>query len=190
MIYLTGDTYNVKIYFQGGKKLNINYHYYTVKTLARHAGFDESKAQYIAYFSQYVDDYKLGSPFIVGTKPPDFFFKNKLALELGKDKWVFMPCITGVSVTESIYEDYQLYTLMPFHFIMSRSHNETFNISNRRELCCVEANRDDSLLINNLLTQTIQETDVNDNNSLMALGMLLHTYADTYAQCGFSEFKG
>jgi hypothetical protein len=186
---LTGNIGSGKIYYRG-QQVNINYHYYTIKTLARYAGFDDSKAQYIAYFSQYIDDYKLGSPFIVGTKPPDFFLKNNLALKLGSDKWVFLPCPTGINVMGSIDPSYQLHTLMPFHFIMSRQYNEMFNISSRRDLCCVVANQEDSLLINSLMEQTVQGTDVNDKNSLMALGMLIHTYADTYAHCGFSGFNG
>ncbi|MCL2293881.1 MAG: hypothetical protein FWC36_03340 [Spirochaetes bacterium] len=171
--------------------MNINYHYYTIKTLACHAGFDDKTAQFIAYFSQQIDDYIMGSPFITGTKPPDFFIKNRLALELNKDKWVFLPCPTGINVIKSISHNNQLYTLMPFHFIMSKPKDELYNtVSNRSSLRCVAANECDSLLINNLMKQTVRETDVNDKFSLMALGMLLHTYADTYAHCGFSGFHG
>jgi hypothetical protein len=38
--------------------MDINFHYFAVKTLALHAGFLEFEAQIIAEYSQYVDDYE------------------------------------------------------------------------------------------------------------------------------------
>ncbi|MDR2547334.1 MAG: hypothetical protein LBC96_07485 [Lachnospiraceae bacterium] len=169
--------------------MNINYHYYTIKTLARHAGFNDEDAQYIAYFSQEVDNFILSSPLIVDVKPPEFFFKHKLAHKLGKDKWVFMPCPTGINVAGSITGRYQQNTLMPFHFLMPVPYNMSSG-GDRRVYRCLPANHSEDLLINRMVKRLIKDADVSDKNTLMALGMLLHTYADTYAHCWFSGFYG
>lgn len=53
--------------------MNISYHYYTVKTLAVKAGFDDGDAQVIAYYSQMVDDFVLSHRVIMKETPPSFF---------------------------------------------------------------------------------------------------------------------
>lgn len=170
--------------------MNINYHYYTIKTLAHHAGFNDDDAQYIAYFSQQIDDFIMNSPFIVEKEPPEFFIKNGLALKLNKSKWVFSPCPTGVNFISSVSHNYQTHTLMPFHFIMPVAYNELTNTLDRNVYRCQTANGGDTLLINRLMNQTVKTVNIKNKESLMALGMLLHTYADTYAHCGFSGFHG
>jgi hypothetical protein len=173
--------------------MDINYHYYTVKTLAAYAGFDAETAQYIAYFSQLVDDYILHSPFTVDTRPPDFFVKNRLARKVkagkGTDRWAFLPCATGFDVLRTVSAGYRLHTLMPFHFIMPREYKPHEN-TERSLYRCVSANRGDQLPINQLMRQSLSKASPEDKSSLMALGMLLHTFADTYAHEGFSGFKG
>ncbi len=42
--------------------MNIDFHYYTVKTIAFYAGFSLEEAQDIAFYSQYVDDYNAYTP--------------------------------------------------------------------------------------------------------------------------------
>lgn len=37
--------------------MDISFHYFAVKTVARAAGYDEQKAQRIAEFSQFIDDF-------------------------------------------------------------------------------------------------------------------------------------
>jgi len=170
--------------------MNINYHYYTIKTLASYAGFGEQDAQFISHFSQQIDDFIMGSPFIVSKEPPDFFLKNNLAQKLSKDKWVFLPCPTGVNIAASPSHGFQLHTLMPFHFIMPVAHNELSRNPDRSLYRCVTENEKDSLLINRLMEQRLESIDINDKTSLMALGMLIHSFADTYAHCGFSGFHG
>ena len=51
--------------------MDINFHYFAVKTIARFAGFSENEAQRIAGYSQFVDDY---NPFLNYTFEtiPDF----------------------------------------------------------------------------------------------------------------------
>ena len=170
--------------------MDINFHYYTIKTLATYAGFNAEDAQKIAYYSQQVDDFIMHSPFIIQVEPPDFFIKNGLAQKLSTNQWVFAPCTTGVSLLRSFSSAFQQSTLMPFHFITperatkrERSHVKNKKNINRADLRCIAANRKPSLLINALF-ETINPDDV------MALGMWLHTFADTYAHEGFSGFHG
>lgn len=168
----------------------INYHYFTVKTLARYAGLEEKTAQFIAYFSQYVDDYIIRKPFIVDREPPGFFLKNGLAAKLSKNRWVFAPCPTGFSLFNSRSHDYQLHTLMPFHFILRVPLFDLPQNANRNCYRCVIASQNDKLLINRLLQESVKKVDLKDKTSLMALGMMIHIFADTYSHNGFSGFHG
>ena len=54
--------------------MDINFHYFAVKTIARFAGFSENEAQRIAGYSQFVDDY---NPFLNYTFEtiPDFMLR-------------------------------------------------------------------------------------------------------------------
>jgi hypothetical protein len=170
--------------------MNINYHYYTIKTLARHAGFNEEAAQIVAHFSQRVDDFVLSSPIIVSGKPSDFFVENKLALELSSNNWLFLPCPTAASVVRGVSHNYQLRTLMPFHFIMDVPWSKCPVNADRSFLRCTAAKKGKDLLINRLVKGIVDKTKLDDEASLMALGVILHTFADTYAHDGFSGFHG
>ena len=170
--------------------MNINYHYFTIKTLAVHAGFDNKTAQRIAHFSQYIDDFIMSSPFIVDKEPPDFFIKNGLARKLLKNRWVFLPCTTGINMVRTFSSSYKLYTLMPFHFIMTKEHHKTPANVLRSEYRCVSAGQDSQLLINRLMDSTASAFSDEDTNTHMTLGMLFHVFADTYAHSEFSGFQG
>jgi len=163
--------------------VNINYHYYTVKTLAVHAGFTGETAQYIAYFSQHIDDFIMHSPFTLDSEPPDFFIKNRLACRLGRNRWAFLPCTTGINMLRTFSSGYRLTTLMPFHFIMSQPYNRLHKNAERSLFRCVTANQGRDLLINRL-------ADDLPPGDWMAMGMYLHTFADTFAHEGFSGFQG
>jgi len=170
--------------------MRVNYHYYTVKTLAHIAGFDDDTAQFIAYFSQYIDEFIMHEPFVVEGKPPEFFIQNGLARELYNHFWIFLPCPTGVNMTRTTSRNYQMHTLMPFHFIMPSVLTELPEASDRSKYRCRAANESDDLLIHRLMKKVTGAVNVRDKSSLMALGMLLHTFADTYSHCGFSGFRG
>ena len=43
-------------------QMNIDFHYFVIKTLACAAGFSEEDAQTIAYYSQQVDDFTKSAP--------------------------------------------------------------------------------------------------------------------------------
>ncbi|MCL2605278.1 MAG: hypothetical protein FWD90_12430 [Defluviitaleaceae bacterium] len=165
--------------------MNINYHYYTVKTLAVHAGFSPRDAQYIAYYSQYIDDFIMHSPFILDREPPAFFIENGLAKKLRahKPRWAFSPCATGINAVRTLSSGYRLTALMPFHFIMTQPYNSLHKNAERSLYRCVTANRGGNLLVNRLVEQA-------SRSHLMNLGMILHTLADSYAHEGFSGFQG
>jgi len=173
-----------------GDSMDINYHYYTIKTLAVHAGFEEEEAQFVAYFSQQVDDFIMHSPFIVDKEPPDFFLKNGLAKKINSNRWVFSPCTTGINILHTVSHSFQLDTLMPFHFIMPVVNYGVPQNIDRSFYRCKAANEQGNLLINQLVENTASSVKLNDKTSLMALGMILHTLSDTYAHCGFSGFHG
>ena len=65
--------------------MNSNYHYFTVKTLSRKAGFPEKDAQQIAYYSQQVDDFILYPPLFLEGAAGEAKLKNggaELAVEI------------------------------------------------------------------------------------------------------------
>jgi len=163
--------------------MKLNYHYHTVKTLAVAAGFDEHDAQYIAYYSQQVDDFILHSPFLVGERPPDFFVKNGLALKVKDNRWAFFPCCTGINALRTISSGYRQTTLLPFHFIPPKPYHDLPKQVERSAYRCVSANRGADLLINRILFDL-------DKRDLLALGMFLHTYADTFAHEFYSGLQG
>lgn len=126
------------------------------------------------------------SPFILETQPPDFFTENSFACKLRNNKgWAFSPCTTGINMMRTFSSGYRLMTLMPFHFIMPKPYNLLHKNAERSLYRCVTANRGKDLLINRLMDKALI-----GKPCFMSLGMLLHTFADTYAHEGFSGFAG
>lgn len=182
--------------------MNISFHYFLVKTLAHEACKVEnvpmeSRAQEIAYYSQLIDDYILCDTYIrlpKGYKPPEFFFKHKLAEEEKNpivrtatgSKWKFFPANTGipdvgVDMIKSITVSQQTYTFTPFHFIPPKPLTEMDHDSRNRYHYQCEKAGEKNILIDHLI-QEFKKMEP------MQLGMLLHTYADTYAHEKFSGF--
>lgn len=188
--------------------MNISYHYYTIKTLAVKAGFEEEEAQVIAFYSQMIDDFVLSNVLFLNSCPPDFFLKNGLARKVGEKEWLFLPCPTGIDMIKSVSHNYQRHTLVPFHFIPMTSLPEIERKQNTGELQTVEEMQDRQnfnrliyrcqradlqvdMLIVELLYQAVEAVKQEKSyGNLMRLGMTLHTYADTYAHCNFSGFHG
>lgn len=173
--------------------MNISYHYYTVKTLAVKAGFDEEEAQVIAYYSQMVDDFVLSHRVIMKETPPSFFVDNGMAEELDGGMWGFLPCPTGINFLKSVSHGYQKHTLVPFHFITARKlpdieRNPDFS---RLDYRCASAGERSNMLIHRIVRDAVQQVRQERTvKNLMRLGMALHTFADTYAHCHFSGFHG
>lgn len=173
--------------------MNICYHYYTIKTLAVKAGFSNEEAQQIAYYSQMVDDFHLSNMVIVKEKPPVFFLENNLAWQINGNKWGLIPCGTGIDFLKSLSVHYQEHTLVPFHFIPPKDLAALRNTENldRTFYRCVCAGEQKNMLIHEIVNEAAYAVkEQRSTKNLMALGMALHTYADTYAHCHFSGLHG
>ncbi len=173
--------------------MDINYHYFVVKTLACHAGFPEKDAQTIAYYSQQVDNYNLREPVCVERKPPQFFFERRYAKRAADDLWFLMPHPTGINMTASLGKEYRHTSLAPFHFIPARPFEELERKPDfsRKDYRCVPACDESAVLIRDIAAGAAEAVRKNRcNRSLIQLGMALHTYADTYAHCGYSGLEG
>lgn len=173
--------------------MNICYHYYTVKTLAVKAGFSDEEAQRIAYYSQMVDDFHLSNQVLLKEPPPEFFLKNNLAWRIGDHEWGMLPCATGIDFLKSLSVHYQEHTLAPFHFIPPKDLATLKNRedSERTDYRCVCAGERGDLLIHEIVNEAVQAVKVQRRGkNLMAMGMAIHTYADTYAHCHFSGLHG
>lgn len=174
--------------------MDIHYHYFVVKTLAVHSGFSEEEAQTIAYYSQQVDDFTKRQPMYVEGEPPEFFTKNGFAKKVKEDIWMVVPHPTGIDVVQSLEDHYRHTTLAPFHFIPPRTFYETERRKGftRADYRCVSAtDRKKAVLVGEIICGAVNNVKKSRNEkSLMELGMALHTYADTYAHCGYSGLTG
>lgn len=172
--------------------MNINYHYFTIKTLAHFAGIEESRAQYIACFSQQVDDFIMSAPILVKGSVPDFFTRNGLAQYITADIWIFLPCPTGFDLIREASHDYQRYAMAPFHFITPKPLGdlESRDDFDRSYYRCLNAEDKNSLLIQKIAAAAVEGANPDDLKTLVNLGMMIHTYADTYSHVFFSGFHG
>ena len=176
------------------RNMNISFHYFTIKTLCYYADIADERAQEIAFYSQFVDDFNLsegilGSGFYVDEKPPVFFLENNLAKDTRNNTWYVYPVTTAISIAQTtnslINKRHQLLTLIPFHFIPTVPISQIDE--NRDEnYCCQQAEQGDGSLISAKLEGFLARGVQSD----MKLGMLLHIYADTYAHQKFSGRQG
>ena len=173
--------------------MDIDFHYYVIKTLAYKAGFSEEDAQTIAYYSQQVDDFVKCSPMRVRQEPPEFFVKKGYAKKSVGGTWQVMPHPTGINVLQSVRAHYQQSTLASFHFLPARPLSEIESESGftRADYRCVRADDERAVLINRIVEEAVRAVlEQKCEKSLMQFGMALHTYADTYAHCGYSGLEG
>lgn len=174
--------------------MNINYHYFTIKTLALAAKFSEAEAQKTAHFSQLVDDFdlrQLNKYILTQNKPPQYFFEHGYAKEVelpGYGKlYEFISVATAIYIAMAISSQYQEETLLPYHFIPQNAGWQEYKQGDRTRLRCVKASacRSDSLILR--WKQELANQQVADP---VHIGMFLHTYADTYAHDGYSGLHG
>lgn len=172
--------------------MNIGYHYYTIKTLARKAGFPEEEAQIIAFYSQMVDDFVLSNKAVIDVCPPDFFLKNRLARKIKDKQWEFLPCATGIDFMRTTSHNFERHTLASFHFIPPNSLPQIEKkVVNRFDYRCQKADLSKDMLIVRILKEAVEMVKrERSHKNLMRLGMALHTFADTYAHCNFSGLHG
>lgn len=182
--------------------MNINFHYFAIKVLARTAGFDEKDAQLISEYSQFVDDFH---PFL--EEPMDCYYVPKCAKFLCKEIYdrklerfvkKFVPVNTGFSgvdyvllISQSVQEN----TVIPFHFIPTEQLNHiNGNEENGGDRRNYRAKRFDNTpsLLKSLLNYiaSLYQLKSKSSMSLIRLGIILHIFADTYAHQSFSGYRG
>ncbi len=176
--------------------MDINFHYFAVKAAAASAEFNERDAQRIASYSQFVDDYNKYA-YMIFSHIPDF--AKHLAFKKA-GFWIFNPATTGFTdwfdMLHLLTDKNQRNIVIPFHFI---PHKKTLNreidtrVDWRVDWRVVPARLEEPSLITDKLIEARREyrySDIPRNISLMKIGMLLHTFADTYAHQNYSGFRG
>lgn len=170
--------------------MDISFHYFAVKSVARAAGYDEQKAQRIATFSQFIDDYNWYAYFRAGNIP-DYIKAPNLDIVFNETLKMINPVTTGFSdwfdMATLILPRSQRYTVSPFHFIPQDE--QSVAAGDKR---AVPATLDDGSYISTELRELqndISAGRINESDSLMKMGMLLHTFADTYAHQLFTGFN-
>lgn len=183
-------------------QMDISFHYYAVKAIASAAGFSDEDAQTIAQYSQYIDDYNpilsrrySNIPDWLINKPgSNIFIADKLNL------FNFRPVTTGFKAIDVVYmitKPFQRNVISPFHFIpFSREHIEKGD--NMAYQLTIKNGGDGSIISEQLSKakdhyQKLIGAGGKDKDavrrSLMHIGMLLHTFADTYAHQTFSGYN-
>ena len=171
--------------------MDINFHYYTVKTLAVKAGYTDDEAQTIANYSQFVDDFTNYKYMLLSSVPG---FARHLATKLPGNVWLFNPVTTGFEswfdMALLLLEKNQKNILTPFHFIpQHKKLNE--KSTNREEWRVVPARLELDSLIQQLLVEAkAQYLQNNSKENIIRIGLLLHIFADTYAHQGYSGSQG
>ena len=172
--------------------MNINFHYFVVKTLCSSAGFEEPQAQTIAYYSQQVDDFSMHMPICVDVEPPAYLIDRQYARKLTEQLWLVLPHPTGIDFARSLEKNYRHTTLAPFHFIPGKTISCIEEQGGAGDAYrCIPGMDAEAALIRRIVSDAVERAKREQNeNSLMQLGMALHTYADTYAHCHFSGLDG
>lgn len=175
--------------------MDVNFHYFAVKTVALEAGFNETEAQRIASYSQFVDDYDVWVNYIFENVP-------EYAKSLVDSSNVFYTVTTGFTsnpdMARLIMEKYQREIVVPFHFIPTKKLKAFPESASRSEYRTAQATIDSASLIKDLLDNAKKKYIAKeapqgikaDEYNLMRIGLLTHIFADTYAHQNFSGFKG
>lgn len=186
--------------------MNINFHYFAVKTIALESGFDENAANRIAAYSQFVDDYDIWVNYIFESVPK---YAESLII---KSPNIFYTVTTGFT---SMFDTgrlglhkYQREIVVPFHFIPIKKLKDFGPSPSTSEYRTAPATINGTFLIKTLLdnakkkyidkeppkgieAKTKAEAEAEaDKYNLMRIGLLLHIFADTYAHQNFSGFHG
>lgn len=170
--------------------MDITFHYFAVKTVAIKAGFKEDEAQRIATYSQYIDDYdwiayrdcKNLPKYIKESNEYDLYIPNWWTANLN-----FNTATTGFSTIIDyawlLLSSSQKFNVSAFHFI---PRDKNYNPEVRTSPALIG----DGSIISNMLIIARENFKTEDRKKvLMRIGMLLHTFADTYAHQLFSGYN-
>ena len=153
-------------------------HYYLIKVLAQQSGFSPHDAQIIAYSSQYTDDAVEHLPLRIKNLP-HLDFKERIEGEF------FDPICTahrGIQYITGMFKDIQRKVYIPFHFLPSL----TYEGKGRYNYCCAPDGRLAQRLIQKAVDNINNTKKERKTQSLIQLGLALHTYADNWSHQRFS----
>ena len=172
--------------------MDINFHYFAVKTIALFAGFTNDDAQIIAAYSQFVDDYDVWRNYSFEEVPD---YAMSLVKKKSGNRYIFYSVTTGfTSLTDTArlsISKYQREIVVPFHFIPVKPLKDFDPGCSRSEYRTAPADITGSFLIKELLDEARNKYRENAGKyELMRIGILLHIFADTYAHQNFSGFWG
>lgn len=185
--------------------MDIAFHYFAVKAMAISAGFSKEDAQFIAEYSQMVDDFDY-TKYWHCTNVPDYVKQDGFDI-YNKYTRFLNPVQTGFLVDGHIINiDYALFlssrfqrlTCAPFHFLY-HDRSEIGKTSYRvvpsfyRDLSIISSLMDKAR--DDYLRAEQGESDIYGNNAtfrrkaLMKIGLVLHIFADSVAHQLFSGFN-
>lgn len=141
-------------------------HYYAILAFSRACGFKKESAQLLAYASQFVDDAKINLMFIKN-------LKDKIEQDQVGNRPAFFNMATCHSYFRMKTFNYEamVNNTSAFHFVPG-CNGENFT----KRLRCKE----ETPVVLDLLNDALKQDD------LVRLGIVLHTYVDTFSHQGFS----
>ncbi|MBN2891816.1 MAG: hypothetical protein JXL97_08110 [Bacteroidales bacterium] len=153
-----------------------DFHYYVIRILSEKAGFKPEEAQIIAYASQFVDDATEHKPIEL---PQNYKIEHpRLSGQ------IFDPVCTahkGLQFLNDFRKEVQMKIYMSFHFLPAEiyTNQEDYNY----------VTKPNSFFAKKLIENVKEKFHNNDKNityNLVALGIAIHTFADTWAHQNFS----
>lgn len=171
--------------------MDINFHYFAVKSLAVKAGFSADESQLIASYSQFVDDYNRAGTVMLDNVPE---FARHLAKKEGRG-WCFHCVTTGFSswfdFAKLLSRDNQRNIAIPFHFIPPQPLNAKIPEGSPDWRVAPETFEKPTVLRDLMLYAKERYRNAPAaRENLILIGLLLHVFADTYAHQKFSGFGG
>jgi hypothetical protein len=154
--------------------MQFDFHYCALRVLAYQAGFSPEQAQIIAYASQFVDDATEHEPIEVRHLP------EIEGLRLDRPGWIDPICTANYNPRQLVLPslDMQRKVYIPFHFFPA-GQGEGFLVE-------ADSKRAQNLVL--IAVEKLQDAiiEAHRKRALIALGIALHTFADTWAHDGFS----
>ncbi|MDR0933863.1 MAG: hypothetical protein LBM56_02070, partial [Burkholderiaceae bacterium] len=166
--------------------MDINFHYFAIKSLAVYAGFSPEDAQTVAEYSQFVDDYNRTGTVQFEEIPE---FARHLAKKNGTS-WHLYCVTTGFSnfmdMAGLIRPSHQRHICIPFHFSPPQPLNAP--VADDTLWRTEPETLQKPTLLRGLLEQAESRYRQNPaaRENLIGLAILLHIFADTYAHQQFS----
>jgi len=164
--------------------MKADFHYSVIKILAIKAGFNEKESQIIAHSSQYVDDATTYQPVRV-LKTPSFILNHP---RYYKELNLFDPICTAhklLGFVNGLFDVSQKKVYVAFHFIPYQQLND-IDVIKDKHYVTGKAGKFATDLIKEALLE-LKNCDKNSRtDKLIKLGIILHSYSDTFSHQGFS----